>query len=116
MTDDTPLWRPGPAAVAAAPLTRFRHEAERVAGRALPGYRDLHAWSVADRERFWNLIWDFTGVAGDKGARVLVDGDRMPGARFFPDARLNFAENLLLRNDGGDAIVFRDENGATRRL
>ena len=50
-----------------------------------------------EREAFWSLIWDYCGVVGDKGERVLVDGDRMPGARFFPDARLNFAENLLRR-------------------
>ena len=116
MTDEAPLWTPGAAAIAAAPLTRFRREAERVAGRPLPTYRDLHAWSTADRERFWNLVWDFAAVVGDKGARVLRDGDKMPGARFFPDARLNFAENLLRRDDDGDAIVFRGEGGATRRL
>src|SRR4051794_19672334 len=111
MTDEGPLWTPVPAAVAAAPLTRFWLEAQRVAGRTLATYRDLHAWSVADREAFWSLLWDFAGVVGDKGPRVLVDGDRMPGAQFFPDARLNFAENLLRRNDGSDAIVFRGETG-----
>ncbi len=47
------------------------------------------------RAAFWDLVWDFCGVIGDKGERALVDGDKMPGARFFPDARLNFAENLL---------------------
>jgi acetoacetyl-CoA synthetase len=116
MTDQEPLWRPAKAAVAAAPLTRLRLEAQRLAGRTLATYADLHAWSVADREKFWSLMWDFTGVIGDKGPRILIDGDRMPGAQFFPDARLNFAENLLRRNDDGDAIVFRGETGDTRRL
>ena len=116
MDQHTPLWRPSPADIAAAPLTRFAGEAGRRAGRTLPDYAALRAWSVADRAAFWDLVWDFTGIVGDKGERRLVDGDRMPGAQFFPDARLNFAENLLSRNDDRDAIVFRGEDGATRRL
>ena len=116
MTSDAPLWRPTAEAIAALPLTRFAAEAETRTGRRFADYRALHAWSVDDRAAFWDLVWDFCGVIGDKGARRLVDGDRMPGARFFPDARLNFAENLLRRSDDGEAIVFRGEDGATRRL
>jgi acetoacetyl-CoA synthetase len=116
MDQQAPLWRPTDADIAAAPLTRFAGEAAGRAGRPLSGYAALHAWSIEDRAGFWDLLWDFTGVVGEKGARRLVDGDRMPGAAFFPDARLNFAENLLRRNDAGEAIVFRGEDGATRRL
>ena len=116
MSPEEPLWRPSPEAVADLPLTHFAAEAARRAGRPLAGYAALHAWSVEDRGAFWDLVWDFTGVIGDKGERRLVDGDRMPGARFFPDARLNFAENLLCRNDDGEAIVFRGEDGPTRRI
>ncbi len=116
MNAEAPLWRPSPEAIAASPLTRFAAEAARRAGRALPDYRALHAWSVGQSDAFWDLVWDFGGIVGDKGGRRLVDGERMPGARFFPDARLNFAENLLVRSDDGDAIVFRGEDGATRRL
>ncbi len=96
-------------------MTKFARDAARVSGRVLADYKALHAWSIDDREGFWNLVWDFCGVIGDKGQRIL-DADRMPGARFFPDARLNFAENLIRRNDDRDAIVFRGEEGATRRL
>ena len=116
MQASEPLWRPSAARVAALPLTRFAAEAARRAGRPLADYRALHAWSIADRAAFWDLVWDFSGVIGDKGARTVEDGERMPGARFFPDATLNFAENLLRRNDDGEAIVFRGEDGATRRL
>jgi acetoacetyl-CoA synthetase len=55
-------------------------------------------------------------VASRKGSTVLVDGDKMPGARWFPDARLNFAENLMRRGDRGDAFVFWDESGFRRRV
>jgi len=116
MSPEEPLWRPSPETVADLPLTRFAAEAARRAGRPLAGYAALHAWSVEDRGAFWDLVWDFTGVIGDKGERRLIDGDRMPGARFFPDARLNFAENLLCRNGDGEAIVFRGEEGPTRRI
>ena len=116
MNPDEPSWRPAPERVASLPLTAFAAEAARRSGRSLADYGALHAWSVADRAGFWDLVWDFTGVIGDKGGPRLADGDRMPGARFFPDARLNFAENLLRRNDDGEAIVFRGEDGATRRL
>src|SRR5688572_14983248 len=114
MHDERPLWTPGAAAIAAAPLTRFAAAASQSSGRQLADYDKLHAWSVDDRPAFWNLVWDFCEVIGDKGDRRIVDGDRMPGARFFPDARLNFAENLLRRNDDSDAVVFRDERGPTR--
>ncbi len=116
MTGAAPLWRPGREAVAAHPLTHFAAEAGARAGRHFADYRALHAWSVDDRAAFWDLVWDFCDVIGDKGERRLTDGDRMPGARFFPDARLNYAENLLRRQDDGDAVVFRGEDGATRRL
>ncbi|MEZ5841544.1 MAG: acetoacetate--CoA ligase [Hyphomicrobiales bacterium] len=112
MSETGMLWQPTPEAVAAAPMTRFAREAESRFGVSLPDYDALHAWSVDRREDFWSLIWDFCGVVGNKGERVLVDGDRMPGARFFPDARLNFAENLLRREDQAIALQFHGEDKA----
>ena len=66
---------------------------------------------------FWRRLWDFAGVIGTPGERVLLDGDRMPGARWFPDARLNFAENLLRRradDDGDCARVLGRGQGEAR--
>jgi acetoacetyl-CoA synthetase len=116
MNDSAPLWSPKPKTLEAAPIMAFAREAARVAGRDLSDYDALHAWSVEDREAFWNLVWDFCGIKGEKGERVLADGDRMPGAQFFPDARLNFAENLLSRTGPDDALVFRGEDKVERRL
>ncbi len=116
MTGEMPLWQPDRDEIAAHPLTRFAAEAARRAGRSFADYSALHAWSIDERAAFWDLVWDFCGVIGDKGARRLIDGEAMPGARFFPDARLNLAENLLKRRDDGTAIVFRGEDGTTRRL
>jgi acetoacetyl-CoA synthetase len=113
---DQPLWRPSPQSLESHPLTRFAQLAREHTGKALAGYDELHAWSIADPGAFWDLVWDFGAVIGNKGARRLVDGDRMPGARFFPDATLNFAENLLRRDDDGDALVFWGEERVKRRL
>jgi acetoacetyl-CoA synthetase len=105
-----PLWTPAPERAAATELARFM----RLAGKA--SFEELHAWSIERREDFWNLVWDFCAVAGEKGARTLVDGERMPGARWFPDGRLNFAQNLLRRRDAADAIVFWGEDRIRRKL
>lgn len=101
----SPLWAPGPARVAGTNLTAYI-EWLRVHGAGqFPDYAALHAWSISNREAFWSSIWDFCGVVGTKGTIVVADGDRMPGAEFFPEARLNFAENLLRRRDDSPAVV-----------
>src|SRR5882672_6613108 len=105
-----PVWTPAPERAAQTDMARFM----ALAGKK--SYDELHAWSVAERGAFWNLLWEFCEVKGQKGARTLVDGDRMPGAVWFPDARLNFAENLLRSRDHRDAIVFWGEDRVKRRL
>jgi len=112
------LWTPAPERVAASRMHAFRIRAQAVAGRALADYDALWRWSVRSPELFWPLVWDFCGVIGGRGERVLVDPGAMPGARFFPDAELNFAENLLDGGAGGDdrnlALLFRREDGLRR--
>jgi acetoacetyl-CoA synthetase len=116
MSNETPLWTPSAERIASAPMTAFARTAGERAWRPFASYADLHRWSVDDREGFWSLVWDFCDVVGDKGERILADGDRMPGAAFFPDARLNFAENLLRRSGSDAAVVFRGEDKVERRL
>jgi acetoacetyl-CoA synthetase len=113
-----PLWRPSPERVAHANLTAFAAQVEAKHGLKLPDYGALYRWSVENRESFWRELWDRYDIIGEPGARALVDGDKMPGARWFPDARLNFAENLLARavDDRADAFVFWGEDKVKRRL
>ena len=112
-----PLWTPPPARAAATNLAAFMDGVRRRHGVDIAGYDDLHRWSIERPQAFWTELWDFCGiVAESRGARVVEDFDRMPGARWFPDARLNFAENLLRRRDDGPALIFRDESGRRRSL
>jgi acetoacetyl-CoA synthetase len=114
--NDAALWTPAPEAVAEAPMTAFMKAAAIKAEQNFSNYADLHAWSIGSREAFWELVWDFCGVVGERGDRILVDGDKMPGAAFFPDAQINYAENLLKKTGGGDALVFRGEDKVERRM
>ncbi|WEX08813.1 acetoacetate--CoA ligase [Chelativorans sp. AA-79] len=116
MHQAAPLWRPSAEQIESAPMTAFMKEAAHLSGRPIEDFWALHGWSVENREAFWTLVWDFGEVIGERGDRILVDGDKMPGASFFPDARLNFAENLLRKSGPHDAIVFRGEDKVERRL
>ena len=112
-----PLWTPPPARAAATNLAAFMDAVRRRHGVDIAGYDDLHRWSIERPQAFWTELWDFCGIVAEaRGARVVEDFDRMPGARWFPDARLNFAENLLRRRDDGPALIFRDESGRQRSL
>ena len=116
---DVPLWTPTPEEVEQTRLTAFVRQVNEQWGTtfAPDDYAGLWRWSVDNLEDYWVSAWDFCAIiAEDRGQRVLVDGDKMPGARFFPDARLNFAQNLLRRRDATDALVFWSEDVDRRRL
>ncbi|MCH9051835.1 MAG: acetoacetate--CoA ligase [Proteobacteria bacterium] len=112
-----PLWRPSGERIRASNLARFMAGVEERWEVEIGDYAALYRFSIADMEKFWRSVADFTGIIAERwGETVLADADKMPGARWFPDARLNFAENLLPRNDDADAIVFRGEGEVRRRL
>ena len=113
-----PIWVPSPDRVAQSVMTAFRGFAMERSGEAFPDTRALHAWSLQAPAAFWETVWDFFDVPGEKGTRLFVPEPDMSDARFFPDARLNMAEVLLAGGRGlaeEDAIVFADETGARRR-
>lgn len=105
-----PLWSPTPDRIARSHLRQFMREVARNWGVDCRDQASLYRWSIEQPEQFWSSVWDFCDVVADtRGDVVLEHGDRMPGARWFPGARLNFAENLLRRADDATAIVFRGE-------
>ena len=79
-------------------------------------FQNLWQWSVDNSSRFWSALWDWHGVIGKKGDRVLIDADQMPGAKFFPDAKVNFAENMLRDADDTIAVSAYGEDGRHRSL
>jgi acetoacetyl-CoA synthetase len=116
MPSDTPLWQPDDKRIASSNMKRFMDAAEKETGQAFPDYDALYRWSVDQKEAFWSLLWDYCNVIGKKGERILVDGEDIEKAAWFPDASLNFAENLLRRDDDTVAIRFRAENQVERSM
>ena len=118
---EKPLWQPSKARIDAARLTGFARQAEKKSGLSFPDYDSLWRWSVEHSAEFWDLVWDHCGLIGEKGAAILSHPGQMPhpekpGAQFFPDARINYAENLLRRRDDETALIFRTEKGPERKL
>ncbi|NND90901.1 MAG: acetoacetate--CoA ligase [Granulosicoccus sp.] len=123
MNSDAYSWKPSAERAAATQMEDFRRHLNRTLSLDLPDYAALHAWSVREAETFWCEVWDYAGiVAQTRGSRVLDNPEAMPGARWFPGARLNFAENLLRDSAPGDtgvdtlAIRFQGEQGDPRDL
>jgi len=113
----TPLWQPSEARIAQANLTAFMGQVEHDWGARCASYGELYDFSISELDKFSRSVWDFCGVIAEtRGPVAIEDPDRMPGARFFPGARLNFAENLLRRRDQGDAMVFWGENKVKYRI
>ncbi|MFT5209814.1 MAG: acetoacetyl-CoA synthetase [Flavobacterium sp.] len=106
-----PLWIPREEHILASRIKEFQKQLGNDGS-----YIDLHAHSIRDKEKFWSQLWDYSDVIGEKGERILVDGDKMPGAQFFPDAKINFAENLLRYKDDKLALVSLLENGDRKTL
>ena len=106
-----PLWQPSQEQIEATNISRFIRFVNQAHPIELNSYQALYDWSVAEKENFWNSLWKFADVrAQTKGQQTLQNPTQMPGARWFPEAKLNFAENLLRRQDKGTAIVFRGED------
>jgi acetoacetyl-CoA synthetase len=131
--DREPLWSPAAERAAATNLGRFVAAAQAAgyhapAGRAAVDYPSLHAWSVANPEHFWPAVWRFCGVVAEtlrdgqawtevvRGLDRMAPPDPMLGPRWFLDARLNFAENLLRYRDQHPALIGRNERGRGRVL
>jgi len=105
------LWSPSPKQIDQANLTRFIAFVNRERGLSLEGYDQLWEWSVTEIAAFWESFWQFAGItAATPYDAVLVD-PKMPGAKWFPGARMNFAENLLRYRDDQVALTFVREGG-----
>ncbi|RUR53369.1 acetoacetate--CoA ligase [Aeromonas veronii] len=114
--DNLCLWQPDPLGMQQSNLYRFMAEVNRFHGLQLQNYPQLYQWSVEKTTRFWPLVWQHCGVKGELGNIVAENRQDMQRTRWFPDSRLNFAENLLRRQDEGPAIISRIEGSPSRTL
>ena len=106
----TPLWEPSTTAIQSTQMYALMQRINREHGASLADYESLHAWSVEHLDAFWALLWDELDILAERrGDDILVRPDAMPGARWFPQARLNYAANMLRRRDEHPALIVRDE-------
>src|SRR3954453_3248314 len=111
------LWTPSADRVARAPLTEFTTFAEARTGRRFSDYAELWAWSTTELEDFWQAVWDFFGIRSSAPHTAVLESRDMPGARWFPGARLNLAERILDQERPGEpALLFADETNPLREL
>ena len=111
------LWQPSAAAIKSANMTRFREYVCERYSVELEDYNELYQWSLTETEKFWLSVWEWCDVvASNRGDRVVIDREKMPGASWFPDAQLNFAENLLQKSGSDPALVFRSEDNTKRTI
>ena len=113
----TPLWAPLPEEAQRSNMARLISHVDAIGSEGISTAQDLHRFSIENAEQFWPALWDFCGLVGDKGNPPFIENpDKMPGARFFPGARLNYAENLLTGAGEGPALIFRCEDGTRREI
>ena len=113
----TPLWTPSDARVRDANITRFIEAVNGRHGTQFKSYAELYEWSVNNIQDFWAQVWDFVEIKASKEYDSAVEGlDKFPGAKWFPGAKLNFAENLLRYRDDQLAFIFQGETQITKRM
>jgi len=105
------LWSPGVRRIQDANISRFMQLIRQERDPGVIDYQSLYRFSIESPKAFWRAIWEFGGVVGFSGSNIVEEFERMPGAHWFPDARLNFAENMLRYRDDRQALVFKSETG-----
>lgn len=112
---EIPLWHPAKPETSA--LWHFKTDVEKKYSRSFSSYAELHDWSIKNPKDFWSEVWEFCdAIASQTGQRVMAEAEAMRQRRFFPEARLNYAENLLRRRDAAPAIIFKGEDKVSRQL
>jgi len=110
--DGTLLWEPSDERKARSRIAHYVQWLAETRGLSFDGYAELWQWSVDHVEAFWESIWQYFGVRSTKPYRAVLSSHRMPGARWFEGAELNYAEHALSRSGGDIAVVYRGEDGA----
>jgi len=114
---DTLLWTPSKERVKNSNMYRFMNVINEKFGKAFTDYNSLYQWSIENISDFWATLWDFAEIKVFASYEQVVDDQtKMPGAKWFSGARLNFAENLLRFQDDQTALIFKGEDQVTERI
>ena len=113
-----PIWSPKQEFVLQSRMEHLRQRISSENSIILKDYSELHKFSIEIQETFWRTIWEDMGLQGVQGEVALENPQLMPGAKFFPEGRINFAKNCLIHDqaDDGIAIIAHDETGLRREL
>ena len=105
------LWSPSDERIKSSQMYNFINIINKKNNINIQSFTDLHTWSIENKANFWSLIWDFFDVIGSKGVEPYIDPiNQMPGSKFFPYGKVNYAENMLSGDALGPAIVFKSED------
>ena len=113
-----PIWSPSPEFVLQSRIEQLRKRICTENSINLNDYRELHKFSIENQEIFWRTIWEDMGLQGVQGEVALENPQLMPGAKFFPKGKINFAKNCLNHDQADEAIaiISHDETGLRREL
>ena len=112
-----PLWEPSRELIQKSNMSRFIRFVNQNYGKNFKNYPELYDWSVTQIPEFWAAMWEFGEIKTSHNYdRVVDDLSKMPGAKWFEGARLNFAENLLRYRDDQTALIFKGEARETERI
>ncbi len=116
-SQDHIMWTPSDDRIRQTNITAMIEQVEEDWNVAIQDHKGLYDYSVTEKEKFWQSMVDFAGLTAETwGSTVLENPDHMPGAVWFPDAKLNYAENLLRSREDTDAIVFWGEDQVRNRF
>ena len=105
------LWSPSDERIKSSQMYNFIKIINKKNNINIQNFTDLHTWSIENKANFWSLIWDFFDVIGSKGMEPYIDPiNQMPGSKFFPYGKVNYAENMLSGDVSGSAIIFKSED------
>ena len=114
--ENTPLWSPSEEDIKKSNVTKFISYLSSLKVN-LENYDELFNWAEANPENFYETFWDFSKIISKtRGNEIVKDRHLMPGAKWFPNAQLNFAENLMICEDESDAIIFEGEDLTSKKI
>ena len=111
------MWSPSEERIKSSQMHMFMEYVNQSSTLNLTTFQELHEWSIKSKPDFWSAVWDFFNIIGTKGNKPYLNPlNKIPGSKFFPNGKVNYAENMLSGDNVGLAIVFKSEDKVRREL